>query len=352
MDNLRYVLKEQCEKYPRMEISDFLKLIYQNEMAGGHMIKDKPSALSFLEEEAAEVSPAFKSCDNLGNDMARVYLCDIMARKIPLPYLLEAFIFTANRHKGNLDLLKEKLSIFYDMVKEKELPLDIEEVTEALKAYREKGFPAIHHSEAFRKNYAPHYRVVYRKFAEILPVLERAVELKKEKRRVTIVIDGRCGSGKSTCADYIAEVLKCPVIRADDFFLPPEKRTAERLSQAGGNINYEYFKETVADAVKENRIVKYRPFDCHAMAFREEISFPESDFLVVEGSYSHHPYFGSYGDIRVFSDIAPDFQKERIEERNGDFAVNFFTRWIPMEEKYFSAYNIKEKAEIIIKAER
>lgn len=72
-------------------------------------------------------------------------------------------------------------------------------------------------------------------------------------------------------------------------------------------------------------------------------------YRIVEGSYSHHPHFGAYADLRVFVDVASDEQLRRIELRNGREMLEMFrNRWIPMEEAYFDAYGIYEKADIIL----
>ena len=39
-DQLQEVLLWHQQRYPRMQIQDLVKLVYQNEFAGGHMIAD------------------------------------------------------------------------------------------------------------------------------------------------------------------------------------------------------------------------------------------------------------------------------------------------------------------------
>lgn len=39
-----------------------------------------------------------------------------------------------------------------------------------------------------------------------------------------LAIDGRCGSGKTTLADWLAQQLGYRVVHIDDFYLPPAKR--------------------------------------------------------------------------------------------------------------------------------
>ena len=51
------------------------------------------------------------------------------------------------------------------------------------------------------------------------------------------------GSGKSVLGQLLSEVYSCNLFHMDDFFLRPEQRTAERLAEAGGNVDRERFLE-------------------------------------------------------------------------------------------------------------
>ena len=48
---LEKILIEHCSRYPCMQIQDMIKLIYQNEFAGGHLISDRKGSLARLKEE-------------------------------------------------------------------------------------------------------------------------------------------------------------------------------------------------------------------------------------------------------------------------------------------------------------
>ena len=67
---------------------------------------------------------------------------------------------------------------------------------------------------------------------------EKIKKLLAEKQHVVVAIDGMAASGKTTAAEQLTEQLGGEVIHMDDFFLPPEMRTEERLSQPGGNVHY------------------------------------------------------------------------------------------------------------------
>lgn len=101
-----------------------------------------------------------------------------------------------------------------------------------------------------------------------------------------LAIDGRAGSGKSSLADQLAALLPASVIHLDDFFLPPELRTPDRLAEPGGNFHYERFRSEVLPCLRQAEPFSYRKFDCSLMDYRGEVEIPSSPWLIVEGAYS------------------------------------------------------------------
>ena len=180
----------------------------------------------------------------------------------------------------------------------------------------------------------------------LLPVLERANAY--EKHPCVIALDGPAASGKTTLAQMLAVLLPADVVHMDDFFLPIPLRTPERFAQPGGNVHYERFLAEVLPALHAPDGFAYRRFDCSVMDFRGERAVGTAPFRIVEGSYSTHPALGDYADIVVFSAVDPDEQMARILRRNGpEKAERFRREWIPLEETYFSACDIRAKADIV-----
>lgn len=164
-----------------------------------------------------------------------------------------------------------------------------------------------------------------------------------------IAIDGRCASGKTTLSRELSEALGCGVIHMDDFFLPPGLRTERRLSEPGGNVHYERFASEVLPRLGERKGFAYRRFDCRSMEPGEECVVPEGEIRIVEGAYSCHPLFGNYMTLKVFCDVGPEEQLKRIAARNGEQALAVFReRWIPMEERYFKFFSVKEGSDMVI----
>ncbi|MCM1193801.1 MAG: uridine kinase [Butyrivibrio sp.] len=164
-----------------------------------------------------------------------------------------------------------------------------------------------------------------------------------------IAIDGHCAAGKTTFAEQLAQAAGAGLIHMDDFFLPRELRTKERLNEPGGNIHYERFAEEVLPGLRFPAAFEYTCYDCKNKAYGESRRVPASMLRIVEGAYSCHPKFGDYMDIRIFCDIKALEQRARIKERDGaDSLPIFMGKWIPWEEKYFAAYKIRERADIIL----
>lgn len=164
-----------------------------------------------------------------------------------------------------------------------------------------------------------------------------------------IAIDGCCASGKTTLAEKIASELNMQIIHMDEFFLPFEMRTPERLNAAGGNIHYERFIEEVCGGIMSGAPFEYSVFSCKAGCYKGSVSIDPQKPIIVEGAYSLHPEIPDIYDLKIFLGVDYETQLERILRRNGGEALEaFITKWIPFENRYFAEFGIKEKCDIII----
>jgi len=186
---------------------------------------------------------------------------------------------------------------------------------------------------------------------EIEQIKQKVEALLKENKKeiIVIAIDGMTGSGKSTLAEELSQVYNAPIFHADDYFLPPELRTEERLNEPGGNIHYEKMKKEIIDILvsgKINSTIKYKPFICKNQSYGEEKSFKLNKINIVEGSYCLNPYFGKYYDISVFLKINEKSQIERLTKRCPQMINNFINKWIPLEKKYHDAFKLYDNCDI------
>ena len=183
------------------------------------------------------------------------------------------------------------------------------------------------------------------KYTELFTKIEN---LMRKKSFVSIAIDGGAASGKTTLAKILSEKYHAPTIHMDDFFLRPEQRTPERFAEPGGNLDRERFSEEVIANIRKQEAFSYQIFDCSKMALGDHREIPKSPLIIIEGSYSHHPAFSNAFDLRVFLSVSEEERRKRILIRNGERSEMFFTRWIPLENRYFEAFSIREKADILI----
>ncbi|MBQ4051697.1 MAG: uridine kinase, partial [Oscillospiraceae bacterium] len=72
---------------------------------------------------------------------------------------------------------------------------------------------------------------------------------------------------------------------------------------------------------------------------------------VIEGSYSLHPHFGDYADLKVFLKISPELRGERILARPAFLHERFFNEWIPMEQLYFDTFSVASRCDLVLDAE-
>ena len=172
--------------------------------------------------------------------------------------------------------------------------------------------------------------------------------LLQERERVIVAIEGSCAGGKTTLAEALGREYGCNVLPMDDFFLRPEQRTEERFAQPGGNVDYERFFEEVLQPLLRGEPFSYRPFDCSTGALAEPVAVVPGRLTLVEGSYCLHPHFGDVYDLKIFLTVNDATRRRRILGRPAFLHRRFFEQWIPMEQRYFEAFDIRSKCDLIL----
>ena len=186
----------------------------------------------------------------------------------------------------------------------------------------------------------------------IRPLLVRIDRLMAERERVLVAIDGGSASGKTTLGALLQSIYACPVFHMDDFFLRPEQRTPERYSEPGGNVDRERFLSEVLLPLREGKAVDYRRFDCKTFTIASPRRIEPGRLNIIEGAYAMHPDLAPYYDLTVFLAVSAEKQRERILKRNAPaHAKQFFDRWIPFEQRYFDALDVRNRCDLILSAD-
>lgn len=351
MMSFKDILLSHIKEYPLMQPADAVKLAYQSEFGPAHLICDWKRAKAMIERETASVEKRrIPLCEDIGGNYVRLNLASSDSEDVSL-LLLSRMFAASSMEAGTVPGLLDKIALIRALTASGVFGFTSPDLEAYLAEYEKAGYPAVSHSPQYREAYTPAYRVIKKCYVEILPVLTEIDRLVSENsdQPVLVAIDGNAAAGKTTLAERIAEVFDCNVFHMDDFFLPPSLRSAERLAEPGGNVHYERFRDEVLTQLASGKPFSYGVFDCSVMAISEQRTVEPKKLNIIEGSYSHHPYFGSVYDLRIFMKLSPEEQMERILRRNGELmAEKFRTLWIPMENRYFEQFGIETKSDIVL----
>lgn len=350
------ILQQHTAAYPLMAPQDYGKLAYQNEFGPGHMISDKQAAFDFLLQEWREAllcpsrdaapsggpfpsSPA--GVEPIGNGLCRFHLDNRYIPEQAAPLLTELFCRTAVEHTGAREGLERKLALLSG--------LGTPHLAQWLEDYRLHGCPPVHHSEAFRQAYHPHYRVLrseYAFFFKALLLLRGMLE-GKGAAPVVAAVDGRCGSGKSRFASLVGRLFPCSVLHMDDFYLPEHRRNANWMQVPGQNIDFDALSG-VLHTLRAGKTVSCRRFDCASGHYDDTLYITPQPLILLEGSYSMHPRLDADVDKSIFLTCAPQEQLRRLQRRQQGSIGVFESLWIPLEECYFQTFQVANSGDLTL----
>lgn len=165
MENFEKILLFHFEKYPLMKPVDAVKLCYQSAFGCGHLVKNEEFALSMLKNELENTTRDFDAqlFEPIGGGYVRIDLHKAKAVKIPEEKICEVFIKSAN--SGEKTELEPKIEILKKLSKEGITPFSEKELLEYLFGYSGE---MVSHSEKYKTEYRPAYRVILEKLAEEL----------------------------------------------------------------------------------------------------------------------------------------------------------------------------------------
>ena len=152
-DEFIRILKEHTARYPKMEKQDYGKLVFQSEYGPEHLVTEKESVLSFLQEEMAELpsDAAPPNIEPIGGGLCRFPL-SFCKSGTDLETLAELFLLTAQEYSRVSEGILDKI--------DKLQKLSVPGMEEWLQQWKEKGYPPVHHSQSYRDAYHPHYRLL------------------------------------------------------------------------------------------------------------------------------------------------------------------------------------------------
>lgn len=356
LNDLRCIIESQLQKYPKMQPQDAVKLVYQHVFGVEEDNIDKAESLSFMKKEYEAGKYA-----HMGEDMSKLSLYEdignwymkvnLLAVKDAhdLEEINEIYVATSKMQQGDMRFFISRLYLLLEMAQNGYFVFGDRDFGTFLKEYEKKGYPKVSHSGIYKEFYDPAYRIVDARFIRLLPVISKINELLKKKEKVVIAFDGKRGSGKSIAAALLSMIYETTVISMDDFALPAELSTKERLAEPGGNIHHERFLEEVAVKIKKDERFNYSKYDIGVMNYVTQIDAEPNQVMIVDGTYSQHIEYRSIYDLKVFFDIDDYSQQANIISTKGeDYYYALKSSWLIMDQMYFEHSEIKDKSDLVI----
>lgn len=158
---IRSILLAHARRYPQMEPTDAVKLLYQSEFGGGHLIRDEKACLDRLTEEyrATPQSRDIPLTEDIGNGIVRVNLAALDANGVTPEQLGQVFLHSSAQARGTEAAFREKLALLQELTAAGAMPFSQDALEAYLTDYEAAGFSPVSHSEAYRSAYHPAYRV-------------------------------------------------------------------------------------------------------------------------------------------------------------------------------------------------
>ena len=164
VDRTTDLITSELELHPKAQLIDYYKLFFQGTFGPGHIISNESSARKFLQNELEE-SSIFEEIDyqNISyiNKFYRVNLNIINKRKISFDDFLDAFL-QSTELKNEISY-KEWLEEWENIEKQILLmKIPIENIKQQSSELQEiiKNEQLVSHSNIYRANYSPHYRLM------------------------------------------------------------------------------------------------------------------------------------------------------------------------------------------------
>lgn len=311
---MKHIINWHEKKYPLMTEQDIYFLIYQNYLTFSKAIYPLPNE--------ATSNSYHDLYEYISDDLIRIYLRPYINYHLNLDYLNKAHLSTSSMQLQNQSKLISTLESLN--IPTTYLP---------------------NHSQIYLNHYDTDYQIINTSFlTDEIRYLQIYHFLTNLTEPSIISLEGKCAAGKTTITNKLKDSLNITVIPVDDFFLPPQRKTKERLAEVGGNIDYERIYKLLED-LKNNQQLTYFRYNC-ANGTYEKVDLTRKDIIILEGVYSYHPYFRKFIDKLIYIDINEKTQLNRLKQRFN--FQRFIKEWIPLENCYFDNEKIKYQSDLIV----
>lgn len=194
-----------------------------------------------------------------------------------------------------------------------------------------------------------------------------SADLADRSEPLFVALDGRSGSGKSTVAAAVAELLGADeagdtvvtVIEGDQFYAGGSAATWDGRSpdeKVAGVIDWRRQRQ-VLEALRAKGTASWSEFDWDSDDWDSDraplapgpVGCEATQVVILEGAYSARPELADLFDRRVLLDVPAEVRRVRLLRREGDDHLpEWDERWSEAEDRYFGQILRAEDVDLVI----
>jgi uridine kinase len=163
---------------------------------------------------------------------------------------------------------------------------------------------------------------------------------------ILIAIEGFGGSGKTTFANKLADILGDAYVISIDDFIIKEKLTEHSWDK--GAFDRARLEDEVLAPIAAGRPASFRKLIWATNELSELIWVPNTKYLIIEGISSYHPKIAHYYTYKIWVDTPIEVAKKRGYARDGnnENAIHW-DLWTANDLAYQDKYHPEEQADFI-----
>jgi uridine kinase len=155
-----------------------------------------------------------------------------------------------------------------------------------------------------------------------------------------VCIDGRAGSGKTTCAVTLQELMPgTTVIHMDDLYDGWSEDLDVALAQR--------VMDQIITPLAKDETAKYQRFNWESNIFDKWVEVPASRIIVLEGVGSAYPLIREHAALSIWIEIESALGAQRVIARDGDISRNHIAQWQSQEDVYIQKHQTPPKCDYI-----
>ncbi|MFM1819052.1 MAG: hypothetical protein RIS61_650 [Actinomycetota bacterium] len=159
-----------------------------------------------------------------------------------------------------------------------------------------------------------------------------------------IAIDGPAGSGKTTLADELCNLLpNCEVVHMDDLY---DGWIQELINELPLRIETQILKP-----LSLGNEVSFQTYDWHQGLFTNVQAIDHPEFLILEGVGAANPKLKEYFALRIWVEAQPALLLDRLIARDGQQLRDQLVTWQVHEAEYFERLDVRGSVDLGVRGD-